>query len=100
MARFSAAHVYEVKGRRYRYRYVAVTSGGAGVHSKEYVDLGACRRQVERMKPMWPDAEVQRVRQFLMGDDPWSSQYELEHNGRWTPETKVRASREGSEDLK
>ena len=94
-SRFSGAFVFETKdGKRYRYRYRAVTSDGHGVHSIDYVSLAACRRAVNKIKGTWPDAEVQRVRELMRGDEPWARQYELEHKGRWLPDTKVKAFRE------
>lgn len=89
-SRFSAAHVYEKAGRQYRYRYRAVTAMGAGIHSKDYVDLGACRRLVDGKRGVWPDLEVERVREFVWGDGSVQSrQYELERNGRWISATKL-----------
>lgn len=91
----TASRTYKKNGRRYRYRYRAVTYAGSIIHSKDFVTVRGAQRTVDRIKPTWPDAEVQRVREILVGDvslDPdhevvWARQYELMRNGRWVSES-------------
>lgn len=93
----TASKTYEKNGRRYRYRYRAVTSGGVGVHSKDYVVLSSAHKCIEKIKSTWPDAEIQRVRELLVGNVSrppadevvWARQYELWSDGKWIPEHKV-----------
>ena len=91
----TASKTYTKNGRRYRYRYRAVTHRGYGVHSKCYVVMSAASKCVEKIKSTWPDAEIQRVRELLMGDVSlppdqevvWGRQYELWRDGKWVPES-------------
>lgn len=88
----SASRGYERDGRYYRYRYRAITKLGAGQRSKAYVELGACRRLVDKIKPTWGTAEVMRVRQWLAGPawerpdpDVLAEEFEVMRGGRWIP---------------
>jgi len=63
--------------------------------------MGAALRLVERIKDTWPDAEIERVREILIGDTDrhpdnevvWARQYDLKRNGRWVPEHTVQTRR-------
>lgn len=88
----SKSKTYGSGKKMYRYRYAAVSNLGCGVHSKPYIDLLACRRLVKKLKPTWPDIEVQRIRELLPNGpgSVWARQYEYFRNGKWVSERKVR----------
>lgn len=65
--------------RAYVYRYYVTTSNGAGVHTRAIKTLSRAKRVLESIQIKYPDAEIERAREFVGG----SRQYDMLRDGKW-----------------